>query len=149
MLTSMLDSWSALYSDHASLRTAIEFAHVGGLLAGGGSAFAADLAIVRGRDLQLLKHSHALVIGGLVALFISGALLFAADVDTYLYSRVYWIKIALILVLLVNGAVLWRAERRAAAGEDEAWKTLHFTAIASLMLWFATTLAGAALPNIG
>ena len=149
MLAGILDSWSALYSNHASLRTAIEFAHVGGLLAGGGSALAADLAIVRGGDPQLLKRTHVLVIAGLVALFASGILLFAADVDTYLYSRVYWIKIALIVVLLVNGAVLWRAERRAAAGENDAWKTLHYTAIASLILWFATTLAGAALPNIG
>ncbi|HEX4347156.1 MAG TPA: hypothetical protein VHZ73_06265 [Vicinamibacterales bacterium] len=149
MLSGMLDSWSALYSNHASLRTAIEFAHVGGLLAGGGSALAADLAIMRGGDPQLLKHTHVLVVAGLVALFASGVLLFAADVDTYLYSRVYWIKMALIVVLLVNGIVLWRAERRAAAGDNDAWTVLHRTAIVSLLVWFATTLAGAALPNIG
>lgn len=145
----MLDSWSALYSNHASLRTAIEFAHVGGILAGGGSAFAADLAILRGGDPRLLKHTHLLVIVGLVALFISGLLLFAADVDTYLYSRVYWIKMALIVGLLLNGTMLWRAERRAAAGHGGSWTVLRYTAILSLILWFATTLAGAALPNIG
>lgn len=149
MLGGILDSWSALYSNHASLRTAIEFAHVGGLLAGGGSAFAADLALMRGRDPQFLKQTHTLVVGGLFALFISGILLFAADVDTYLYSRVYWIKIGLVVILTVNGAVLWRAERRAAAGDTGAWAALRYTAIISLILWFATTLAGAALPNIG
>jgi hypothetical protein len=149
MLQGWLDTWSAVYSNHASLRTAIEFAHVGGLLAGGGSAFAADLAIMRGSDPKLLKNTHALVVGGLAALVVSGVLLFAADVDTYLYSRVYWTKIALVAVLLVNGAVLWRSGRRVTAGDDRAWPTLRYTAIISLILWFATTLAGAALPNIG
>jgi hypothetical protein len=51
--------------------------------------------------------------------------------------------------LLVNGALLLRGERQAARGDANAWPRLHDTAVASLMLWFLTTLAGAALPNIG
>ena len=37
MMSAWLDSWNALYANHAALRTAIEFAHIGGLVAGGGS----------------------------------------------------------------------------------------------------------------
>jgi hypothetical protein len=44
MLTDLIESWNALYANHAALRTAIEFAHIGGLVAGGGCAIAADLA---------------------------------------------------------------------------------------------------------
>ena len=56
---------------------------------------------------------------------------------------------ALMALLLVNGVLLLRGERRAARGQIDAWPRLHHTAIASLVLWFLTTLAGAALPNIG
>jgi hypothetical protein len=158
MLNAWIEAWSALYSNHAALRTAIEFAHVGGLVAGGGSALAADLATVRSAraaestraiELQLLRRTHPVVITGLVAVIVSGVFLFAADVDTYLYSRVYWIKMGLVLLLLINGVLLSHGERRAARGDAGAWTQLHYTALASLVLWLATTLAGAALPNIG
>jgi hypothetical protein len=158
MLSTWVDSWSALYSNHAALRTAIEFAHIGGLLAGGGCALAADLATVRSArapdaqraiELQLLRRTHAIVILGLAALFVSGLLLFAADVDTYLYSRIYWTKMALVALLILNGALLWNGERRVANGAPGAWAQLHYTAVASLILWLIITLAGAALPNLG
>ena len=68
----------------------------------------------RTTQLHLLKRTHGLVVLGLVALSISGVLLFAADVETYLYSRIFWLKIGLIVLLLVNGALLLR---RRASGE--------------------------------
>jgi hypothetical protein len=158
VLTHQLEWWNALYSNHAALRTAVEFAHIGGLVAGGGCAIAADLAIVtairdgsalQATELHLLNRTHRLVILGLVALSISGVLLFAADVETYLYSRIFWLKMGLMALLLVNGALLLSGERRVSRGEPRAWSRLHYTAIASLLLWTLTTLAGAALPNIG
>jgi hypothetical protein len=158
MLSAWIDSWNAMYANHAVLRTAIEFAHIGGLVAGGGSALAADLATmrsaraiesVRAAELQLLRRTHVVVIIGLVTVIVSGVLLFAADIDTYLYSRVYWIKMGLVLLLLVNGVLLRHGERRAARGDAGAWAQLHYTAVASVVLWLVTTLAGAALPNIG
>jgi len=158
MWAQLLASWSAIYSNHSALRTAVEFVHIGGLLAGGGCAVAADLAtissardgsVARATELEVLKRTHALVVGGLVALFTSGVLLFAADVDTYFYSRVFWLKMALVAALLSNGILLLLGERRIKRGDPRAWKHLHATAVASLILWFLTTLAGAALPNIG
>jgi hypothetical protein len=154
--------WSSLYANHAALRTAVEFTHIGGLLAGGGCAITADLATLsavavrdgagagaRSAPLDLLQRTHRLVVSGLIALFVSGALLLAADVETYWFSRIFWLKMGLIGVLLANGALLVRREREARRGSDQAWAQLHRTALVSLALWFATTLAGAALPNIG
>lgn len=158
MLSGLIDSWSALYSNHGALRTGIEFVHIGGLLAGGGCAITADLATItaaRARSatlatqLRLLKRTHGIVIGGLGALVVSGLLLFAADVDTFLHSRIFWLKMGLMVVLLINGALLVLGEREASHAEARAWVRLHFVATTSLVLWFLTTLAGAALSNLG
>ena len=158
MLSPLIESWVSLYSNHAALRTGVEFVHIAGLVAGGGCAITADLAtIIAVRDgsaagttqLHLLKQTHRIVVVGLVALTMSGLLLFAADVETFLYSRVFWLKMGLMVLLLLNGLLLLRGERQVRRGLPGAWARLHFAAVASLVLWFLTTLAGAALPNIG
>jgi hypothetical protein len=132
--------------------------HIGGLVAGGGGAITVDLATItaaRTRSstlmahLTLLKRTHAVVILGLIALVVSGVLLFAADVDTFISSRIFWMKMGLMVALLTNGVLLVRSERDATHAEAQAWTRLHFIATVSLVLWFLITLAGAALPNIG
>ena len=158
MLSHLIESWASLYANHAALRTGIEFMHIGGLVAGGGCAITADLATItavrggsaeRTTQLHLLKQTHRIVVLGLVALVMSGLLLFGADVQTFLYSRIFWLKMGLMVLLLINGLLLLRGERQVRHGEPQAWARLHYTAVASLVLWFLTTLAGAALPNIG
>jgi hypothetical protein len=157
MLAQFLGWWSALYAGHAALRTGVEFLHIAGLVAGGGAAIAADLATMTAArvrsatlvtQLRLLKRTHPIVIAGLVALSISGLLLFAADVETFRYSRIFWLKMALVAVLLVNGLVLVRSERSVAHAEARAWRRLHVIATVSLVLWLVTTLAGSALTNL-
>src|ERR1700752_4647985 len=145
MWSHLLESWSSLYSNHAALRTGIEFLHIGGLVAGGGCAITADLATItaardrsatRTTQLILLKRTHGIVVLGLVALGISGVLLFAADVETFLYSRIFWLKMGLIVLLLLNGTLLLLGERQVKRGELGAWARLHYTATTSLVLWF-------------
>ncbi len=157
MLDHTLASWSALYADHAAVRTTIAFLHIGGLLFAGGLAIAADLATLRAGDpgqptramqLRLLQQTHALVLTGLSAVTMSGLLLFAADVDTFLVSRLFWTKAGLVALLLINGALMQRRERQAARGEVSAWRQLRHAAVTSVLLWFLITLAGAALPNV-
>jgi uncharacterized membrane protein len=149
--------WSSWYSNSAVLRTGVGFVHVAGLLAGGGSAVAADRATLvawrrdansRLAHVRVLHGTHRIVLIGLVGVFASGVLLLGADTDTYLHSRVFWAKMALIGLLLANGAVVVRAGRRAQHGAQDAWAWLRFGSIASLALWFLTTLLGAALPNV-
>jgi uncharacterized membrane protein len=158
VVSDLLDTWSSLYSNHAALRTSIEFLHIGGLVAGGGCAVAADrmtlMAIrndagTRALRLAALKGIHRVVLAGLVVIIVSGVLMFGADVDMFLYSKAFWLKMGLMLLLMANGAVLVRAERRVEHGDPTAWTQLKYTATASLALWFLTTLAGSALPNIG
>ena len=158
MLSHLIESWVSLYANHAALRTGVEFVHIGGLVAGGGCAITADLATItaarqgsptRTVQLILLKRTHRIVALGLVALSVSGLLLFGADVQTFLYSRIFWLKMGLLVLLLCNGALLLRGERQVQRGEPRAWTRLHYTAVTSLVLWFLTTLLGAALPNIG
>lgn len=157
MVAQLVESWTSLYANHGALRTGVEFIHIGGLVAGGGCAIAADLATIaaarsgaeRSNQLQLLTNTHRIVLSGLVALAISGVLLFGADVETFLYSKVFWLKMALMVVLLGNGVLMRRGERRVQRDEAGAWTQLHRTATVSLVLWFLITLAGAALPNLG
>jgi hypothetical protein len=75
--------------------------------------------------------------------------LLGADLDTYVASRIFWLKMALIAALLINGALLVRAGRRVDALETSDWVRLRRASVASLALWFLTTLLGAALPNVG
>ena len=158
MVTQILDSWSSFYSNHALMRTVVEFVHIGGLVAGGGCAIAADLATisatrqtpaVRESQLELLERTHAIVVAGLVALTVSGALLVAADAETFLHSKIFWLKMGLMAMLLANGWLHLQAGRRVRHGVPDAWNRLHATAISSLVLWFVTTLIGASLPNLG
>ncbi len=156
MLTSLLESWTSIYSNHAALRTGIEFIHIAGLVGGGGCAIAADLvalsvtgdASAQGATVELLARTHGVVLLGLAALLVSGLLLFAADVETFLYSRVFWLKMGLIALLLVNGVLLRRRNRQVARGARPP-SALRHGALASLALWFLTTLAGVGLLNLG
>lgn len=156
-MTALIDNWASLYSHHPLLRTFVAFLHVGGLIVGGGFAIAVDrltsLAAghgpVRSAQLHLLHSTHSAVLAGIAALVLSGLLLLGADVDMYLYSKVFWIKMALFGLLLVNGVWLLRAEREIGRGNTTAWAQLRTSSAISLALWLATTLAGVALPNIG
>jgi hypothetical protein len=154
VFSSTLQWWVAVYSDHAVLRTLVAFAHIGGLVGGGGCAIAADYGtLVLAADagvahVHSIRRTHVVVIFGLVLLFISGVLLLGADLDTYLVSRIFWLKMALIGALLINGLVLVRLEQRALV-DRVAWDRLRRASIVSLALWSLTTLLGAALPNLG
>src|SRR5512143_1702660 len=114
-LLHITDAWASVFSNHATLRTIVAFAHVGGLLAGGGSALAADLATLRAaamtaerraRYLHDAAATHHIVLSGLALVVASGILLAAADVDTFLHSRLFWIKMALVAALAANGGAL-------------------------------------------
>ena len=49
----------------------------------------------RAAQLATIRSAHRIVIGGLAILFATGLLLFAADVDTFLPSKTFWLKIGL------------------------------------------------------
>lgn len=153
----LASSWGSVYANHPALRTAVSFAHFGGLLVGGGTAIAADTSTLRAyrhrdeRDGQLrsLGRTHRTVLVAMAVITVSGLLLAAADLDTYVSSSVFWIKLALIGLLWLNGVLLLRSEARADRGDQSAWPLLRSAAASSLVLWMVITLFGAALPNVG
>jgi hypothetical protein len=53
-----------------------------------------------------------------------------------------------VLVLTINGARLVAAGRAAGADANADWSRLRSASVASLVLWFTTTLFGAVLPNV-
>ena len=152
----LVDTWSSIYSTSPAIKSALAFTHIGALVGGGGAAIAADRTTLRAmrrgqaaleHELEHLHHVHLFVIVGLALVIISGVLLMFADLDAYLSAPVFWLKMALVVLLMANGALVMRGGRRTHAGDPSGPRVLRFAAIASLLLWFGTTLLGAILPN--
>jgi hypothetical protein len=152
----LVDTWASMYANSAVLRSGVGFMHVGALLAGGGSAVAADLGALRAirhdrprlqGELYRVREVHRLVIMSLAVVVLSGVLLMAADLDAYLSSTAFWVKMAFVVGLVINGAWLVRTTARAAYGDLQAVKRVPLVSLVSLSLWFLTTLLGAVLPN--
>lgn len=152
--------WAKFYSKSTPAQNVILFAHLAGLLGGGGLAIAADRSIwkaraaaddIRARVLAEVAVVHRPVIIGLVFAVLSGALMTAADLETYLTSPVWWAKEGAVALLLVNGAWLRsieRAARRTPVVPPAAWAKFTLSSRLSLTLWFLVVLIGVALGNI-
>jgi uncharacterized membrane protein len=159
-LARVFEPWAHLYADSKVIATVVTFGHIASLLMAGGLAVATDRATLRalrlaanerGRHLDDLSGVHRLVVGGLVLSLATRLLLFASDVETFVGSWVFWLKMAMICVLLGNGYAMTKAERslRADAAETSpAWTGLRRAALVSVALWYAITLAGVALANV-
>jgi hypothetical protein len=158
--TEVVAPWARLYGDSKLLSTLVTFVHLGGLLAAGGFAIAADRATLRlrrndvtavVRHLGELQAVHRPVIIGLLLTLGSGLLMLAADLESLLPSVLFWIKMGTVTVLLANGAALQRAERDLRTGRgspERAWRRLRLSAGASLGLWFGSVLLGTALLSV-
>ena len=153
-LLNAAEAWGSLYGNHAAIRIGVVFCHLAGLVAGGGLAVAADrgtLRLARGSEAERAAHLdelhaiHRVVISGLALTFASGILMVGADLEAILASRVYWTKMALVALLLLNGATMQRAERAARTAPVRGWPRLHRAAVVSLVLWFLIVFAGTAL----
>src|SRR4051794_37102225 len=159
-LAHLLEPWAHAYADSKLIATVVTFGHIASLLMAGGLAVATDRATLRalslaaaerGRHLEDLSGVHRLVVGGLALSVITGFLLFASDVETFVGSWIFWLKMGLICVLLLNGYRMTRAEhalRADAAEASPAWIALRRSALVSVALWYAITLAGVALMNV-
>jgi len=159
-LSNLTQSWNDFYSHSKVTNDIVTFLHVGGLLLAGGLAVASDRMTFRAMrypaeerrgHVREVTAVHRLVITGLTIVFLSGIALFASDVDTFWGSWVFWVKMGLIVLLLVNGWVMTRVERQLTVDPSEGapgWNGLHRAAVVSVTLWFATTLAGVMLTNV-
>jgi len=165
-LLTLVAPWQRLYSDSPLVETAVTFLHLAALLLGGGLAIAADRRTLRlnpdrGPLAPLLEEIggiHRPVVIALGVLFLSGLAMAAADLETFLASPVFAVKLLLVGLLVANGGVLLRTERAltAAVGPDggplappvrRLWRRLRLTARLSQALWVTSLLAGTLLVN--
>ena len=152
LMVGILKSWSEYYGNHQAVSVAVRFIHLVGLVLGGGTALFIDrqvLRAARGNEeekheaLRYLRNAHALVIPWLATLGITGILMTAADTETFLVSRVYWIKMAVVALLAVNGGVLLLAEKRVMQlGAAKTWSRLVTVSTISFLLWIGALLMG-------
>jgi uncharacterized membrane protein len=155
-LTNLAEPWAKIYSHSKVVSATVTFLHLAPLIFGAGAAFITDRATLRAsrldsgekeRHLIELSRIHGLVLMGLGLSIVSGVLMFLSDVETFLPSIFYWVKIALVVLLLINGFVMTRTEKALARQPDDErlWGHLRTIAILSAILWLATTLAGVVL----
>jgi hypothetical protein len=157
-LARLAQPWASLYGDSRAVQTTVTFLHVAGIFLGGGFAIATDretfIALRAARlsgQIRHLAHLHTIhrpVLLGLVLALGSGFLLFAADVQTFARSPVFWVKMVLLGLLLVNGYLLARTETALRAGEPASpvlWARLRYVSAASIALWLGLILAGTVL----
>lgn len=162
-LLTFLAPWKDLYSNSKEVDTAVVFVHVIALLFGGGAAVVADRATIRVKDfgsdaarraLADLRTSHRMVLIALSLSLASGLLLAASDLKTFLGSWIFGLKLALVALLVINGAILTRTETLLSApgitppDTSRLWGRLHLSARASMVLWSSTVLVGVALVNM-
>lgn len=158
-LANVVAPWAKFYSHSTTTSTIVIFLHIAPLVVGGGLAIALDRASLRlphdepgarERHLAELASVHVVVVAALMLSFLSGILMLAADLDTFLPSWIFWVKMALVVALLGNGAVMRRLERalgKPGDGREDQWRRLRGTAMISLVLWLAITFAGVMLSN--
>lgn len=162
-LVQLAAPWQRVYDDSTFLSVSVTALHVLSLLFGGGLAVAADRSTLRlARQpaearpgfLRELNDVHRPVLIACLVLFVSGVLLAAADLETFLASVAFWLKLTLVAALVLNGALLMRTEQalRASGAGDPAqprlWSRLRRHARFSLALWGATALVGVVLVNV-
>jgi hypothetical protein len=154
---SLIERWAHLYSDSKALSAAVNYVHLAGILVAGGFAIVTDRAslyLSPGREADVLRELergravHLWVLGGLAVTVASGVLQLFSDLHTYLTSWLFWTKMGLIALLLLNGWVRLRSERGLEAGGAREWKRFHLTSAVSLALWFSVLLAGVFLTTI-
>lgn len=153
--------WAALYNNHPLVQSGVVFAHISGLMVGGGAAVAADRAALRARHadadgqrrhVEHLRLVHRTVLAALAVVVVSGVLLFAADIETFVASPVFWVKMVLVALLAVNGWVLTRTGQKletTGVAATAGWRRLTTTSVLSLCLWFLIILIGAVLVSVG
>jgi hypothetical protein len=156
----LLKPWNHFYSHSKVAETVVQSLHIGGVLMAGGLAISADRGTLRALrtpvfdrafPMRELAAVHRWVLTGLTIVIISGLGMLTADIETFFGSWVYWTKMALFVVLLVNGLVIVRteAELRADPGEQSPhWARLRVRALSSIGLWFTITVLGVALVNL-
>jgi hypothetical protein len=158
-IAGVMQPWADFYGHHKSVSNVVTWLHLSALLVGGGAAVTADRRVLAlgnadiddlRRGLADLARTHTTVIAALTLSVLTGLTMLVSDVKTFLVSPVYWTKMSLVFLLLLNGYILTRTERRLGGDPsptNRLWQRLSLGALASITLWVSITLAGVVLVN--
>lgn len=160
-LARVFEPWQSVFADSTAVSTVVMAVHLTTLLIGGGLAIAADRMTLRALRrpmadrafaLDELRAVHRPIVISLALLLMSGAALAAADIEVFLNSPVFWVKMGLLALLLVNGLVLYRTEARLGADRnspnDRLWRRMGLTSRLSLSLWVVIAVMGTVLTAV-
>ena len=154
IIKSIVEPWSSLYEGSTALVGLTRFLHLAGLVFGGGAAISLDRASIRaGREgaefrthhLAQLARGHRVVVTGLALIALSGVMMLASGLETFVTSWVFRAKMLLVLLLAANGYAMVRIERRLQPDAPAGWKALAIASRLSVVLWFGTVLAATVL----
>ena len=149
-LVPVADSWAAFYGDHRMVSVTVRFLHLAAIVVGGGSALAADRRTLTSigsselRDAAVaeLGAAHRQVVPALGLVLVTGVLMALSDRGTFFASPIYWSKMGLFALLLLNGGLLLAGERAYVAGRSVGATLLRAGSGLSLALWLAVLFAG-------
>jgi len=151
LVASMTNRWADFYDAHRMVSVAVRYLHLAGLVVGGGTALAADRQLLRALRLspsertatvETLHASHRVVVPALAVVIATGVLMTATDTATFFASPLFWAKMGLVGLLLLNGGGLLVAERAVAGERPLGWAWLGVTSTASLLLWLVILFMG-------
>ena len=158
-LAEVAKPWADFYAKSKPTALGATYLHIAGVMIGGGFAMASDraaLRVSRGSTedrafiLREFTFVHRPVVVALTLVVLSGAAMMLADVETFLGNPVYYVKMGMFVMLLGNGLLMQRNEKRLAADPSAAnasWSGFRGNAIASLILWMSIALAGVLLTS--
>jgi hypothetical protein len=150
-LASAIASWADFYDAHRMLSVSVRYLHLAGLVVGGGTALATDRRVLRAlrsdppersATVAALHASHRVVVPALALVVMTGVLMTASDTATFLASPLFWAKMGLVTLLLLNGVGLVAAERAVTRERAKGWSWLGVTSAASLVLWLVILFMG-------
>jgi hypothetical protein len=149
--------WRSLYSHSAPVEMSVVGTHVLSMLVAGGLAIAYDRGnlragqwgpAIREHHFAELHAAHRTVVIALAICVLSGVALFASDVNAYVASVPFWIKMALIVLLFGNALLMTATEgslRAASGAATAALARIRASSIASALLWSAILLVSIVL----
>lgn len=148
---SAVNSWADLYGNQQIVSVTVRYLHLAGLVVGGGTALVADRQVfqaarsgpsVRSAAVSAVHGAHRVVVPALAVIVATGLAMTLSDTETFLVSPLYWTKMALVGLLLLNGLGLVAAERAVTRQRSRGWLWLSITSAVSLLLWLGTVFAG-------
>jgi len=150
-LAASINTWADFYDAHRMVSVSVRYLHLAGLVVGGGTALSTDRLMLgaarsgparRASTVEALHASHRVVVPALAVVILTGILMTATDTATFLASPLFWLKMGLVALLLLNGAGILAAEQVAARGGARAWAWLGAASLASLVLWLGILFVG-------